>query len=387
MKPTDPCIAGIGQTQYWRRGGSPLSEFQLACQAIKAAADDAGIALRQVDGFATFAEFSIDAALLQLSLGIPALRLSASVWGGRGGGACGALAIAADAVRSGRARYVVVFRSIAQSQSRRYGQFYDKRTHANFGAPFGLLSAAQMMALVTTRYLFEKGASASSFERVALSANANAQRNPAAIAHGRPLSAERYRAAPWVAEPLRRHDCCMESEGACALIVTTAERAADSKHRRVQVLAAEQMGPDGWATGPMGSHNQPAETYASGGQHALASALYERAGLGPRDIAVAQIYDHFTPLMLMSLEEFQFCEPGGAPDFVESGAIDWPNGKLPVNTAGGALAEAYVHGLNHLLEGVRQLRGTSTSQVADARTCLVTSASGISPSSAAVLAT
>lgn len=380
------CIAGIGETDYRRWGGiQDRTEFQLACQAIGAACADAGIATSALDGFATYAEPRIDAATLQLALGMPRLRFSSSVWGGRGGGSCGALAHAAMAVESGRAEHVAIFRSLAQGQSRRYGRFDPARAQGNMAAPFGLFSAPQMLALVLQRYAHRYGLDPADMAEVALTCRDNAQRNPRAVMHGKPLTLAQCLAARPIADPLRLYDCCMESDGACAVIVTTRERARDLARQPVAILAATEYGEDHWGVGPMGSHNMREDRYTTGGQSDLAQELFALAGLTPADVDVAQLYDHFTGMVLIELEDFGFCGPGEAGAFVRNGNLRWPRGGLPINTAGGSLSEAYVHGLNHVAEGVRQLRGHSTSQVADARVCLVTGGAGISPSSAALL--
>ncbi len=380
-------VAGIGETEYrpWGRI-QDRNEFQLACQAIRAAADDCGIPLSELDGLATFAEPDIQSALLQHALGIPRLRFSASIWGGRGGASCGAVGLAAMAVEAGQANYVAVFRSLCQGQSRRYGRFFAQRMHASLTAPFGLVSAPQHLALVVQRYRHEFGLEAEHLASIALACRDNAQRNPRAVKHGEPLTPAQYRSGRMIAEPFRVYDCCLETDGACALIVTTAERARDLRSIPVRVLASVHGGGPEWNTGSMGAHNMPNASYTTGNQRELAGELFARAGVAPADIDVAQIYDHFTGMVLIALEDFGFCERGGAPAFVAAGEIGWPNGSLPINTAGGSLSEAYVHGLNHVVEGVRQLRGESTSQVADARLALVTGGSGVSPSSALVLA-
>ena len=383
-----PCIAGIGQTEYRRWGGhTEHNEFQLACVALLAAAQDAGIGTAEIDGLVSFADPASDPSMLQLALGIPELRYSALAWGGRGGAGCGAVALAVAAVESGQAKTVAVVRSLCQGRTRRYGKFFAARAHANFTAPFGLLSPAQMMALALQRYsyVYEQDLQEAMFQ-IAMACRDNAQRNPHALTHGKPLTRETYLASRPVADPLRLNDCCLESDGACAVIVTSAQRAQSlGAGTSVEIAAAAQHGPAGWSTGYMGSHNMPREDYGrSGGQRALAQHLYAQAGVLPQDIDVAQIYDHFSGMVLLSLEDFGFCGPGQAPEFVRSGHTA-RGGKLPINTAGGNLSEAYVHGLNLVVEGVRQLRGTSTSQVDSARLCLVSSGSGILPSSGLIL--
>jgi acetyl-CoA acetyltransferase len=387
MSATSPCIVGVGETEYRRWGGiKDRNEFQLACQAIANAASDAGLATRDLDGLACFADTSIDASQLQMALGMETLDLSASVWGGRGGGPCGALALAASAVQSGDANYVAVYRSLCQGQSRRYGKFYGQRLHSELMGPFGLFSAAQCIALIVQRYRHEVGFADEDMAQIALSQRENAQRNPRAVTYGKTLTLAQYLDARKIADPFRLYDCCLETDGACAVIVTTRERARDLNARPVEIVAALQGSEPGWTTGAMGSHNMPDATYASSGQRQLAARLYERADVSPKDIDVAQMYDHFSGMLFTVIEDFGLCEHGAAPTFVREGNTRWPDGRVPINTHGGSLSEAYVHGMNHILEGVRQMRGESTSQVEGAKICLVTGSSGITPSSAAILA-
>lgn len=379
-------IVGIGESEYRRWGGfADRDEFQLGVIAIMAAARDCGLELSRLDGLATFSDPTLNPAILQQALGMERLRFSATVWGGRGGAPCGALSLAVAAVQSGQANYVAVFRSLCQGQTRRYGQFYAGRTHASLTAPFGLLSAPQMLALVLQRYRFEHGFTDEQMAAVALICRDNAQRNPRAVMCGRPLTLAQYLASRMIADPLRLFDCCIETDGACALIVTTAERARDLARRPVRVLAASHGGGRDWSTGAMGAHNMPSDTYLTGNQRELADELFAAAGVTRDSIDTIQIYDHFTGMTFITLEDFGFCRPGEGPAYVGAGHLAWPRGQMPMNTAGGSLSEAYLHGLNHLVEGVRQLRGESTSQVSDARVCLITGGGGISPSSAAIL--
>jgi acetyl-CoA acetyltransferase len=386
LPPGPAFVVGIGETEYRRPGGAEHGEFELACLAIQAAARDAGIETRDIDGIVSFADPAGDVSVLQLALGIPELRHASMAWGGRGGAGCAAIALAANAVRCGQASVVAVVRSISQGRTRRYGKFFSGREHANFTAPFGLLSPAQMMAPALQRYAFVHGVDlGESMLAIAQACRDNAQGNPRALLRGRPLTREEYQASRRIADPLRLPDCCLESDGACALIVADAAAAARLARTPVEIAAAVQHGEAGWSTGYMGAHNMPKDQYGlTGGQRGLARRLYAQAGVSPQEIDVAQIYDHFTGMVLLALEDFGFCGPGEAPRFICEGGIA-RGGALPINTAGGSLAEAYVHGLNHAIEGVRQMRGESACQVPDARTCLVTSGSGIMPTSALIL--
>lgn len=386
MAANSACIAGIGETEYKRWGQiRDRDEFQLACEAIGAAAGDCGLPPSEIDGFATFVETPIHVGMLQRALGAPRMRFASSVWSGRGGASCGALAHAKMAVEAGQANYVAVVRSLCQGQTRRYGQFHADRAHSDLTTPFGLFSAAQNLALILQRYRHLYGLDQRHLATIALLCRDNAQRNPRAVMHGRPLTEEAYYTARPIADPLRLMDCCLETDGACAVIVTTRERARDLCRKPVEILAATNgSGPD-WAAGAMGSHNMPSAAYASGNQREIAADLFGFAGIAPADVDTIQVYDHFSGMVLLSLEDMGFCAPGEGGAYVADGHLAWPSGQMPMNTAGGSLSEAYMHGLNHVLEGVRQLRGSSTSQVEGAEVCLVTGGSGVSPTSAALL--
>ena len=381
------CIVGIGETDYARWGGiDDRSEFHLACQAVTRAVADAGLDVAAIDGFASFSNDANEAARLQVALGIPRLRHASMVWGGGGGGSCGAVAQAVQAVESGHADCVVAFRSLCQGQSRRFGQFSAGRVHGSFTAPFGLHAPAAMTAPMVRRHMHEFGTTNEQLGRVALACRDNANRNPRAIMHDRTLTMEDYLASRMIADPFRLFDCCLESDGACAVVVTTRERARDLPGGGVRILSAVHGSGAGWGSGALGAHNMPDATYATVNASTLAPELFGRAGVEPGDIDIAQIYDNFTGLVIMALEDYGFVARGEGGPFVESGAIDWPGGSLPLNTAGGNLSEAYVHGLNHVVEAVRQLRGTSTSQIADAELCFVCGGLGVAPTSALILA-
>lgn len=381
-----PCIVGIGQTEFTRWGQIlDRSELQLAAEAVLAAAADAKLPCELIDGFASYANDRSESAVMQTTLGTRQIRFASMVWGGGGGGACGAVAHAAAAVTSGMARYVVAYRSLCQGQSFRYGQAHPWAPGSNFTFPFGLFSPPQMMALLVRRHMSQYGTRAEHLANVALACSANAGRNPNAVMRDRPLTLERYLASRMIADPLRLYDCCLESDGACAVIVTTQERARDLGVAAVPILAAGQGSEAGWGTGALAGFNMPDDVFCSGNASTLARELYARAGVSPSDVDVAQLYDDFTGMVLMSLEDFGFCARGEGGPFASDGRIDWPDGALPINTSGGNLAEAYIHGFNLVLEGVRQMRGTSTSQVADAKVCLVGAGPAVGPTSALIL--
>lgn len=380
-------IVGIGETRYAKRGGiTDQSEFALACEAILRAAADAGLPVSEIDGFTSFNDDPNVPALLQVALGTKSIRFAALTFGGGGGGSCGSVALAKAAVESGQANYVVAFKSICQGQSRRYGRHRAGRLHGSYTYPFGLFAPPQMIALMVQRYMHETGVTTEQMGEIALLCRDNASRNPRAIMRDRPMTMESYLKSRMIAEPLRLLDCCLESDGACAVIVTTQERARDLKQMPVPILAAAQGSAPLWGTGPLGSHNMPRDLYTCVNGQALAAELFGKAGLSPSDISVAQIYDHFTGMVLMALEDYGFCRRGEAGPMAADGGFRWPSGRLPINTAGGNLSEAYVIGFNHVVEGVRQMRGQSTSQVDGATTCFVSGGPGSAPTSALILA-
>ena len=380
------CIVGVGETDYTRWGGiQDRSQFQVAGEAILAALKDANLTPADVDGFVSYSDDTNDACLMQVALGIPELRWTSMLWGGGGGGSCGSISLAAAAVESGQANVVVAYRGLCQGQSGRYGRGAFNFVHRNFINPFGMFAPVQMLALQTRRYMHLYGATSDHLAEIAISTRANANRNPSAFMYKKPLTLEQYYASRMISDPFRLFDCCLESDGAAAAVITSRERARDMSAKRVDILASGHGSGPGWGTGPLGSHNMPDEDYASTNGRRIARELYARAGISPDDIDVAEIYDHFTGLVLMALEDYGFCGRGEAPAFVEEGNIRWQTGSLPLNTHGGNLSQAYMHGFNHIVEGVRQIRGESTSQVQDAKLCLVTGGLGTAPTSALIL--
>jgi acetyl-CoA acetyltransferase len=391
----------VGETRYTRWGGIvDASEHRLACEAIVAAVADAGLQIDMVDGLTSFAGDRNEAVLLAADLGLPELRFANMVWMPGGGGAAAAVANAALAVETGQAEVVVAFRSLCQGQYHRFGQGPGARVGheppairragtlleaaAGFAMPFGALNAPINYALAIRRHMHRFGTTPAQLGQVAVTFRAHAARNPRAVMGHRPMTLGDHHASPMVADPLRLFDCCLETDGACAVVVTTTERARDCRRRPVMLLASAQGTTRGFGYGQFLNVNLPDDVYTSGGGAEVAARLWKRAGVGPADVDVAQIYDHFTGLVLLALEDYGFCGRGEGGPMVASGALAWPDGALPTNTHGGSLSEAYVHGLNHVVEGVRQLRGESTCPVADAEVCLVTSAAGV-PTSALLL--
>ena len=234
-------IIGVGQSRYYKRGQSPDPAFVLTLQAILAACADAGVDPRAIDGFASFSNDRNEPLRLSAALGLRELRFNSMVWGGGGGGGSAALADAAAAVHAGLAEMVVVFRGLAQG-ALRFGGAPSQAPGGNaaFMAAYGLLSPAQQYAPKVMRFMHDHGVRQEALRAVALAAYAHAQNNPAAVMCGRPLDAATYDASRWIAEPFHLYDCCLENDGAAAVIVTTAERARDLSQQPAYLLAAAQ---------------------------------------------------------------------------------------------------------------------------------------------------
>jgi acetyl-CoA acetyltransferase len=376
-------LVGIGETKYYKRGTAPLPEFRLACEAIIKSAEDAGIPVTDIDGIASYSNDRNHASRLATALGLPHLAFSNMVWGGGGGGGSGAVANAAAAVVAGYAKYVVVFRALAQGQFGRFGQAAPMKNISGdfaYTMPYGLMSPAQMFAMRVRRFMHEHHVEQDALAAVALAAYHHAQSNPRAVMYGRPLTREAYDESRWIVEPFHLYDCCLENDGAAAVIVTSVERARDLKQKPAYLMAAAQ-GSDYRQNA--GAHNAP--DYATSNFKTLAPRLYEMAGIAPKDVDVVQAYENFTGGVVMSLVEHSFCDADEVNEFCTIENFLAPGGKLPLNTSGGNLAECYMHGLELVIEAVRQVRGTSTSQVKDADISMVVSGPMVTPVSDLIL--
>jgi acetyl-CoA acetyltransferase len=354
-------IVGIGETDYYRHGASPDGEFKLALKAILAACADAGIDPRDIDGFASYSDDRSDASRLAAALGTHRLRSATMQWGGGGGGCCAAIANAAASIVAGLADCVVVFRSLAQGQYGRFGQSTGIDTISGERAylmPYGVLAPPQRFAMRVQRYMYEHGVRQEALRAIALASYHHAQANPRAVMYGKPLDAAKYDASRWIVEPFHLYDCCMENDGAAAIVLVSEERAKDFRQKPAFVLSAA-VG-SGHRTGAI-PHNSP--LYAGASFEAVAPDLYRMAGLGPSDVGVVQAYENFTGGVAMALAEHGFFKPEEANDVLTLENLIAPSGRLPLNTSGGNLAECYMHGFELVLEAVRQVRGTSTSQV------------------------
>ncbi|MGE0333250.1 MAG: acetyl-CoA acetyltransferase [Ramlibacter sp.] len=374
-------VVGIGQTPWYKHGQSPDPEFKLALKAILAACADAGVDPRSVDGFASFSDDRNDPVRLAAALGLPQLRSATMQWGGGGGGCCAAVANGAAAIATGQADCVVVYRALAQGQFGRFGQASGAGSAAAtisgeraYLAPYGVISPPQRFAMRVRRYMHEHGIEQDALRAIALASYHHAQANPRAVMHGKPLDAEKYESSRWIVEPFHLFDCCMENDGAAAIVLLDAERAADYAHKPVYLLgAAAGSGPR------FGTHAHNSPAYASANFGTVAPDLYRMAGLKPADVGVVQSYENFTGGVLMALAEHGLFAPEEANEFLKLENLVAPGGRLPLNTSGGNLAECYMHGFELVLEAVRQVRGTSTSQARRSDVALVIGGPMVAP--------
>ena len=377
-------IVGIGQTEFSKESGR--SELQLACEAVKAALLDAGLTAADVDGMVTFNIDANEEIEVARNVGIGDLTFFTRVPHG-GGAAAGTVVQAAMAVATGVASTVVCYRAFNERSGFRFGGASRTGTTMPLWlapyAPFGLMTPAGWVALHAQRYMSTYGVTNEHFGRISVVDRKHAATNPDAWFYERPITLEDHQNSRWIVEPvLRLLDCCQESDGGVALVVTSTERARDLAQRPAVITGAAQgAAPDG----EMMTSYYRDDITGLPEMGVTARKLWRDSGLGPRDIQTAFLYDHFTPFVFSQLEELGFCGRGEAKDFatVENLSL---GGTLPINTNGGLLGEAYIHGMNGITEGVRQVRGTSHNQVDDVTNVLVTSGTGV-PTSALILST
>jgi acetyl-CoA acetyltransferase len=371
-------IVGIAETQFAKK--LEPSEKSLAVDAILNALADAGIDPSEVDGFSSYSIETTDEVEIAKNIGAGDVSFFGQVgYGGGAGPAC--VGQLATAIATGQCNVGVAWRS----RKRGSGGRIWANTEIQFSAPaawtrpWGLLRPVDEIGMLTRRYMYETGATREHLANVALAIRKMANANPRATMYEKTLSRAQYMDARWVSEPLCLFDNCLESDGALACVLVSAERARDCPHRPALVHAIGQGLPSQSHTMINYWNDDP----LSGPAHTCARQLYRHSDIDAAGIDVAQIYDAFSPLVLFSLEGYGFCGRGEGAAFSENGALEL-GGRLPVNTSGGGLSEAYVHGFNLINEGVRQMRGDSVNQVADAETCLVTGGEGV-PTSAMIL--
>lgn len=372
-------IVGIGQSEFSKRIGR--SELILGLEVTKAAVEEAGLRTQDIDAIILNDMQDDNQLAFARNLGCRDMKFWSGVgWGG--GAVCGMMAQAAMAITCGMAETVMVLRSRhrgpkenrpwAHTQARVQGPWA-------FEVPYGCIRPSDQIAMFVRRHMYLYGTTSLQYGAIAVAHRKHATTNPAAMMR-KPITLEDHQSSRMISEPLHLLDCGLETDGASCAIITSAERAKSLKQKPVYITAAVQ------ACGPepslMSYWYRPEEL----GLHAryAAKRLWPMAGITTSDIDVAMIYDVFTPLIVFQLEEYGFCKAGEGGPFVEGGRIEWPDGDLPVNTHGGSLSEAYVHGMNHVFEAVKQLRGTAINQVKDAEVVMVTSGPPV-PTSAMIL--
>ena len=378
-------IAGIGATEFSKDSGR--SELRLAAEAVQAALADAGLQPSEVDGLVTFTMDSNAEVAVARELGIGELRFFSQIGYG-GGAACATVHQAAMAIAAGVAEVVVCYRALNERSGRRFGQVSvgavqmptSSGIDNGWHYPMGLGTPAATVAMMARRYLHTYGATSADLGAVTVADRRHAAANPAAWFYQRPITLADHQASRWIVEPLRLLDCCQESDGAVAVVVTSLQRARDLRQPPAVVKAAAQgSGPDQFTMTSFYRDDMTGLPETG----VVARQLWQQSGIGPADVRTAVLYDHFTPYVLMQLEELGFCPRGEARHFISGGAIEI-GGRLPVNTHGGQLGEAYIHGMNGIAEGVRQVRGTSVNQVPGDAPVLVTAGTGV-PTSALIL--
>ncbi len=378
-------IVGIGATDFSKNSGR--SELRLAAEAVLDALDDAGLTPADVDGMVTFTMDSNTEVAIARATGIGELKFFSKIHHG-GGAACATIQQAAIAVATGVADCVVAYRAFNERSGVRFGQVQMRLVENadstgvdnSFSYPHGLSTPAAQVAMIAKRYMHLSGATSRDFGAISVADRKHAAKNPKAYFYQKPITIEDHQNSRWIAEPLRLLDCCQETDGAVALVVTSAQRAKDLKNRPAVIEAAAQgSSPNQYS---MVSYYRP-ELDGLPEMGLVGRQLWAQSGLKPTDIQTAILYDHFTPFTLIQLEELGFCGWGEAKDFIADGAIEI-GGRLPINTHGGQLGEAYIHGMNGIAEGVRQLRGTSVNQVPDVEHVVVTAGTGV-PTSGLIL--
>ena len=385
MRGVTAAIVGIGATEFSKNSGR--SELRLAVEAITTALADAGLAAADVDGLVTFTMDGNAETAVARELGVGELRFFSQIGYG-GGAACATVQQAAIAVATGTADVVVCYRALNERSGRRFGQvtagLAGNLTTAGIDNgwhyPMGLATPAAMVAMIARRYMHLSGATSEDFGRVTVADRRHAASNPNAWFFGRPVTLADHQQSRPIVDPLRLLDCCQESDGAVAIVVTSLDRARDLPRRQAVIAAAAQgSGPDQYT---MTSYYRD-DMAALPEMAVVARQLWRQAAIGPADVRTAVLYDHFTPYVLIQLEELGFCGRGEAREFISGGAIEM-GGRLPLNPHGGQLGEAYIHGMNGIAEAVRQVRGTSVNQVPGDGPVLVTAGTGV-PTSGLIL--
>jgi len=396
----DKCaIVGVGATDYYLRGKSwPRTINDMAGEAILKACDDAGISVKDIDGFAYYAGASagyvdkFDSGSLMETLGMSHVSFTAALTSG-GGGVAGSVGLATAGLMNEDCRYAVTVMAVQQVPTARLGKIFGSMKpdpENSFLQPSGLIGPGHLMSVLARRHMHLYGSTEDAFAEIVMASRQHALNRPKAIRRT-PLTKEEYLASVMLADPLRRLDFCLETDGAVAIITTTADRAKDCRQKPAYIHACAHGASRAWgrAFGWMG---MPDPEFSSSGHQFVADRIWAQSGLTASDMDVALIYDHFSSMVLAQLEDYGFCERGEGNDYVLSGKLRYDpstgkgiNGGIPVNPHGGQLSEAYIIGMTHILEAVEQLRGTAINQVTDCEFALVTGGPAPIPISSLVL--
>jgi acetyl-CoA acetyltransferase len=373
-------VAGVGYTELSAQSGQ--SVLALARDACRAAIDDAGLVPADVDGIVSFSlmHVSVPCQAVATALALPELRMAVDADLG-GQAPCHLVGLAAMAIETGRAANVLVFRAMNGRSGNRVGTMQFAGMGAQYRYPIGYDAYLMYVAMWARRFLVETGQDEADLAAVAVAQRAYAVANERAFKR-RPLDLDGYFAEPFVVEPFRVSDCTVEVDGACAVLVTSAERAHDLRHPPAVVASsAYRAGPrSGLDIGDHLLWDDYTRNYTS----LLRDELFGRAGVMPGDVQVAEIYDCFSSTVLIGLEGLGIAERGGSGELVRSGAtaID---GRLPTNTHGGLLSEGYLHGMNTVAEAVLQVQGRGGARQAPNHEVAVVTSGAMMDGSALVL--
>ncbi len=368
------CIVGIGQTEFSKASGR--SEQQLAAEAVLKACQDAGIDPKSIDGMLTFDLDNSDEVDIMRSLGCEAIKYTARLPQG-GASSVSTIVHGKHAVEAGFCDVMVIWRAMNERSQYRFGQPHHSMspdahssTFMEWCFPFGAQTPAAWEALSCGPYMHKFGVTSEDLGRIAVTFRKAAATNPAAWFYGKPITLDDHQSSRWIVEPtLRLLDCCQESDGGVAILITRADRAKDLKQVAVRILGAEYS--------MLFNHEIISDFYAGDlirteNSESVADKLAVTAGLAPKETDVAMIYDNFTPQILRQLEGFKYCGIGEAKDYVADGHLEL-DGTTPLSPNGGLMGEGYIHGMNNITEGVRQIRGTAANQIKNAQTAFLAS--------------